>query len=99
MLGLGNAATPLGLKAMEELNRLNKKTGTATDAMCTFLVINTSSVQLIPATVIAVRAASGSANPTEIIGPVLLATTINTLVGIITVKLLARWSFFKRQLD
>ncbi len=99
MLGLGNAATPLGLKAMEELNRLNKKTGTATDAMCTFLVINTSSVQLIPATVIAIRAASGSTNPTEIIGPVILATTINTLVGIITVKLLARWSFFKRQLD
>jgi spore maturation protein A len=99
MLGLGNAATPLGLKAMEELNRLNKKTGTATDAMCTFLVINTSNVQLIPATVIAIRAASGSANPTEIIGPVILVTTINTLVGIVTVKLLARWSFFKRQLD
>jgi spore maturation protein A len=99
MLGLGNAATPLGLKAMEELNRLNKKTGTATDAMCTFLVINTSNVQLIPATVIAIRAASGSANPTEIIGPVILATSINTLVGIVTVKLLARWSFFKRQLD
>ncbi len=99
MLGLGNAATPLGLKAMEELNRLNPKTGTATDAMCTFLVINTSSVQLIPATVIAIRAASGSANPTEIIGPVILATTINTVVGILTVKLLARWSFFRRQLD
>jgi spore maturation protein A len=99
MLGLGNAATPLGLKAMEELNRLNKKTGTATDAMCTFLVINTSSVQLIPATVIAIRAASGSTNPTEIIGPVILATTINTVVGLVTVKLLSRWSFFKRQLD
>jgi len=54
---------------------------------------------LIPATVIAIRAASGSANPTEIIGPVILATTINTAVGIVTVKLLARWSFFKRQLD
>ena len=99
MLGLGNAATPLGLKAMDELNRLNNKMGTATDAMCTFLVINTSSVQLIPAAVIAIRAASGSANPTEIIGPVILATTVNTTVGIITVKLLARWSFFKRQLD
>jgi spore maturation protein A len=99
LLGLGNAATPLGLKAMEELNRLNRKTGTATDAMCTFLVINTSNVQLIPATVIAIRAASGSANPTEIIGPVILATTINTVAGVITVKLLARWPFFKRQLD
>jgi spore maturation protein A len=95
MLGLANAATPLGLKAMEELNKLNKKLGTATDAMCTFLVINTSSVQLIPATVIAIRAASGSANPTEIIGPVIFATTINTLVGIATVKLLAKLRIFR----
>jgi spore maturation protein A len=99
LLGLGNAATPLGLKAMEELNKLNRKTGTATDAMCTFLVINTSSVQLIPATVIAVRAAAGSANPTEIIGPVILATTVNTLVGIIVVKLMAKWPVFRRQLE
>ena len=71
MLGLTNAATPFGLKAMEELNKLNTKVGTATDAMCTFLVINTSSVQLIPATVIAIRAAAGSSNPTEILGPVM----------------------------
>jgi spore maturation protein A len=95
MLGLANAATPLGLKAMEELNKLNKKLGTATDAMCTFLVINTSSVQLIPATVIAIRAASGSSNPTEIIGPVIFATTINTVVGIAAVKLLARLRIFR----
>jgi spore maturation protein A len=99
MLGLANAATPLGLKAMEELNKLNTKLGTATDAMCTFLVINTSSVQLIPATVIALRASAGSANPTEIIGPVIFATTVNTVVGIITVKLLARLPFFRRQLQ
>jgi spore maturation protein A len=98
MLGLGNAATPMGLKAMEELNKLNKKPGVATDAMCTFLVINTSNVQLIPATVIAIRAAAGSTNPTEILGPVILATTINTLVGIIVVKFLAKWSLFKKQL-
>jgi spore maturation protein A len=95
MLGLANAATPLGLKAMEELNKLNKKVGTATDAMCTFLVINTSSVQLIPATVIAIRAASGSTNPTEIIGPVIFATTINTIVGIAAVKLLAKLRIFR----
>jgi spore maturation protein A len=95
MLGLGNAATPLGLKAMEELNKLNKKPGTATDAMCTFLVINTSNVQLIPATVIAIRAAAGSTNPTEILGPAILATTISTVVGLITVKLLSKWRFFK----
>lgn len=99
MLGLSNAATPLGLKAMEELNKLNRKVGTATDAMCTFLVINTSSVQLIPATVIALRAAAGSSNPTEILGPVIVATTVNTLVGIVTVKLLARLPYFRRQLS
>ncbi|MBI3194495.1 MAG: hypothetical protein HYZ34_08540 [Ignavibacteriae bacterium] len=99
MLGLANAATPFGLKAMEELNKLNKKVGTATDAMCTFLVINTSSVQLIPATVIAIRAASGSSNPTEILGPVILATTVNTAVGIIVVKILSRLRIFKKQLE
>jgi spore maturation protein A len=99
MLGLANAATPLGLKAMEELNKLSKKVGTATDAMCTFLVINTSSVQLIPATVIAIRAASGSTNPTEILGPVIVATTVNTLVGIMTVRLLSKLPIFKRQLE
>ena len=98
MLGLANAATPLGLKAMEELNKLNKKVGTATDAMCTFLVINTSNVQLIPATVIAIRASAGSANPTEILGPVILATTVNTIVGVATVKLLAKLPVFKNQL-
>ena len=98
MLGLANAATPLGLKAMEELNKLNKKLGTATDAMCTFLVINTSNVQLIPATVIAIRAAAGSANPTEILGPAIVATTISTVVGVAVVKLLARLRFYKEQL-
>ncbi|TAK53324.1 MAG: nucleoside recognition protein [Bacteroidetes bacterium] len=99
MLGLANAATPFGLKAMEELNKLNKKLGTATDAMCTFLVINTSSVQLIPATVIALRAAAGSSNPTDILGPVIFATTINTTVGVIVVKLLAKLPVFRRQLE
>lgn len=99
MLGLANAATPLGLKAMEELNKLNKKVGTATDAMCTFLVINTSNVQLIPATVIAIRASAGASNPAEIIGPVIVATTINTIVGVVTVKLLARMKIFRKQLE
>jgi spore maturation protein A len=98
MLGLANAATPLGLKAMEELNKLNKKVGTATDAMCTFLVINTSNVQLIPATVIAIRASAGSVNPTEIIGPVIVATFIALVVGVTTAKLLARMPIFKKQL-
>jgi spore maturation protein A len=99
MLGLANAATPLGLKAMEELNKLTKKAGTATDAMVTFLVINTSSVQLIPATVIAIRAAAGSANPTEIIIPMILATTAATVAGITAAKLLQRLPVYRKQLD
>ncbi len=89
-LGLGNAATPLGLKAMEELQTLNPRRDTATDAMVLFLVINTSSVQLIPATVVAMRAAGGSENPTAIVGPTLLATLISTVIGITVAKLLAR---------
>ena len=99
MLGLGNAATPLGLKAMEELNKLSKKAGTATNAMATFLVINTSNIQLIPATVIAIRAAAGSASPTEIIGPVIAATAINLIVGVSTCKILERLPMFKKQLE
>lgn len=99
MLGLANAATPLGLKAMEELNKLNRKLGTATDAMCTFLVINTSNVQLIPATVIAIRAASGSTNPTEILGAVIVATTMSTVIGVFAVKLLGRLKIFRKQLE
>lgn len=99
MLGLANAATPLGLKAMEELNKLNKRLGTATDAMCTFLVINTSNVQIIPATVIAIRAAAGSANPTDILGPVIVATALTWVIGIATVKLMARLPMFRRQLE
>jgi len=99
MLGLSNAATPLGLKAMEELNKLNPKAGTATDAMCTFLVINTSNVQLIPATVIAIRAAAGSSSPTAVLGPVLVATSVALVVGVTTVKLLAKLPLYKRQLQ
>jgi spore maturation protein A len=99
MLGLGNAATPLGLKAMEELNKLSKKAGTATNAMATFLVINTSNIQLIPATVIAIRAAAGSSSPTEIIGPVIAATAINLIVGVSTCKILERLPMFKKQLE
>lgn len=90
MLGLGNAATPLGLRAMEQLQTLNPNPRVATDAMVLFLAINTSSVQLVPATVIALRAASGSEAPTDVIGPTLLATTLSTLVGIAAAKLLAR---------
>jgi spore maturation protein A len=88
MLGLSNAATPLGLKAMEELDKLNPNKGEATDDMCTFLVINTSAITLIPATAIAIRASLGSANPQMIIVPSILAATCATIVGLTTVKLI-----------
>jgi len=88
MLGLSNAATPLGLKAMEELDTLNPQKGEATDDMCTFLVINTSAITLIPATAVAIRASVGSTNPQMIILPSILAATCATLVGVTTVKLI-----------
>lgn len=82
MLGLGNAATPFGLKAMVELNKLNPFPGTATNAMCLFLAINTSSVTLFPLTIIGVRAAAGSDLPAAIWLPTLAATTVSTVVGV-----------------
>ncbi|MCM8901849.1 nucleoside recognition protein [Caldicoprobacter algeriensis] len=91
MLGLGNAATPLGIKAMKELQELNPHKDRATDAMCMFLVINTSSVQLIPATVVALRSTAGSSNPTEIIGTAFIATVCSTAAGIIAAKILQRY--------
>jgi spore maturation protein A len=86
MLGLSNAATPLGLKAMEELDKLNPNKGEATDDMCTFLVINTSAITLIPATAIAIRASLGSSNPQMIIIPSIVAATCATIVGLTVVK-------------
>lgn len=90
MLGLANAATPFGIKAMKELQRLNQHVDEASDAMCTFLAINTSSVQLIPVTAIAFLAANGSVHPSSVIISSLIATTCSTVVGIIAVKQLAR---------
>jgi spore maturation protein A len=87
MLGLGNAATPFGLKAMEELDSLNPNKGTATNSMITFLAINTAGLTLIPATAIAVRAASGSSNPTIIIGTTMFAAFCATLTGLLTANL------------
>src|SRR6185503_9115405 len=95
MLGLVNAATPLGLRAMKDLESLNKFPGTATNAMCTFLAINTGSVQLIPITAIAVLAAAGSNNPSAIVGTALLATTCSSAAGLIAVKLLEKWLMFR----
>lgn len=88
VLGLSNAATPLGIRAMEDLQSINPDKETASDGMVMLLALNTSSVQLVPATVIAVLAASGSREPTVIIGTTLVATTISTIVAIIATKLL-----------
>jgi len=89
-LGLGNAATPLGLKAMEELQSLNKSKDTATNDMATFLALNTATICLIPMTVIAVRAQLGSANPFEIISTTIVSSICATIAGITAVKLLQR---------
>jgi spore maturation protein A len=82
LLGLGNAATPFGLKAMQELQTLNNRPAEATEAMCTFLALNTACITLVPATVIALRAGAGSANPAEIIGPTIFATATSMVVAI-----------------
>ena len=95
MLGLGNAATPLGLRAMRDLETLNPRPGVASNAMCTFLAINTASVQLIPATAIALLAAAGSARPTAIVGTALLATLCAATVAITSAKLLEKLPFFR----
>lgn len=95
MLGLGNAATPLGLRAMRHLESLNPHPGTATNAMCTFLAINTSSIQLIPATAVAILSAQGAKQPTVIIGTAFLATCVSTLAGVSAVKLLQNLRIFQ----
>jgi len=89
-LGLGNAATPLGLKAMEELQKLNRSRDTATNDMATFLALNTASICLIPMTVIAVRVQMKSANPFEIISTTIVASTCATIAGVTAAKLLQR---------
>jgi spore maturation protein SpmA len=94
-LGLTNAATPLGLRSMRDLESLNPHPGTATNAMCTFLAINTGSVQLIPVSAIAVLAAAGATHPTSIVGTTLLATTCSSLAGLIAVKWMERWPRFR----
>ena len=96
ILGLGNAATPLGLRAMKDLQSLNTHPGTATNAMCTFLAINTSSIQLIPATAIAILAANHSNNPTAIVGTSIIATTCAARSsGVTAAKLLQHLPVFR----
>jgi len=91
VLGLGNAATPFGIRAMQELDRLNPHKGTASDSMAMFLVINTASVTLLPTGVIALRAASGSQDPAGIVSTTLFATIVSTAVAIIAALLLKRF--------
>lgn len=90
ILGLGWAATPPGLMAMKELQKLNRNKSLASIEMCTFLIINISSVQLISINMIAYRTQFGSENPTEVIIPALIATTISTLAGIIFSKIMMK---------
>ena len=91
MMGLGNAATPFGIKAMEEMDRLNRDKGRASNDMALFLVLNAACVQLVPSTVISIRAAAGSTNPGVIILPAILSTTIAAVVGVICAKILQRY--------
>lgn len=95
MLGMANAATPFGLQAMRELQKLNEHAHTASNAMCTFLAVNTSSVQLIPATAIAYLAANGATNPTSVIFSSLIATICSTVVAIVVVKQLAKLPIYR----
>jgi spore maturation protein A len=99
MLGLSNAATPLGLKAMEELDKLNPKVGTATNSMITFLTINTGGLILIPATAIAVRASAGSANPGIIIGTSIFGAMCATVAGVTAAKLLQRLPRYRKDFE
>lgn len=90
LLGIGNAATPLGLKAMQTMQEKNPQKDRITDSMAMFIVLNTASIQLIPSTVIAVRASLGSVNPNQIIVPVWIATIAADVAGIIASKMLMK---------
>ena len=91
MLGLSNAATPMGIKAMEELQELNPQKETASNAMVTFMTLNTGGLQLIPATIIAVLAAAGAKDPTAIISTTIIASGCGTIAAVTTSKILQRF--------
>lgn len=95
MLGLGNAATPLGLRAMTLLEKLNPRPGTATNAMCTFLAINTASIQLVPTTAMAILAVNHSSDPTVIVVPAILSTCVAACSGVVAAKILERLPWFR----
>lgn len=90
ILGLGNAATPLGLKAMKTLQKQNLKKDTLSDSMMMFILLNTASLQIIPTTVIAIRSSLGSENPTKVIVPIWISTIIAAITGVIAVKILIK---------
>jgi len=97
VLGLGNAATPMGLIAMKELQKLNRSDPkTASDAMCTFLALNTSCITIIPATIIGIRIKAGSVNPTEIVGTTIFATAWAMLVAVALDRVMRRFFRFRR---
>lgn len=96
MLGLDNAATPMGLKAMQELQELNPKKDTASNPMIMFLVLNTSGLTLIPVSVLLYRAEMGAANPTDVFIPILIATTVATLVGLLVTSIYQRINLLNR---
>ncbi|MBS5986317.1 nucleoside recognition domain-containing protein [Clostridium sp.] len=91
MMGLSNAATPFGIKAMEEMDRLNPNKGRASNDMALFLVMNAACIQLVPSTIISIRAAAGSLNPGAIILPAILSTASAAIVGVICCKILQRY--------
>ena len=95
MLGLDNAATPTGLKAMQQMQELNTRKDTATNPMIMFLVLNTSGLTIIPTTILAFRAAKGAAMPTDVFIPILIATTVATLAGIIITALWQKINLFQ----
>ena len=98
MLGLDNAATPLGLKAMKELQELNPKKDTASNAEIMFLVLNTSGLTLIPITIMTYRAQFGAANPSDVFLPILMATFFSSLVGLIAVAIAQKINLFQRNI-
>lgn len=98
VLGLDNAATPLGLKAMKELQTLNKSEDTASNAQIMFLVLNASSLTLIPVSILALRASSGSVNPTDIFVPILIATFFSTLTGLVVTSVIQRINLFQKSI-
>jgi spore maturation protein SpmA len=96
MLGLDNAATPLGLKAMKEMQEINKKKDTASNSQIMFIVLNTSALTIVPIGIMAVRAASGAKDPTDVFVPLLLATYFSTLAGLLAVSIVQKINLFNR---